>query len=146
MPLGIKRNWRGIRHEKLRQKVDPMFNALHDRLEVCYYDYWVHGKHQDYYGYDLLPDPAETKKLFDSLHGLIFEWRELMFWLARGRDAARQKRIEKAIETILALRTRGIDLTEHVRAFGERLGLEWVGQAVRLVEEAARDGVFGEQS
>lgn len=80
------RNRTGIADAEIRATVDPTFEALHDSLEVAYYQFWKHGRSQPWQGYDVQATPAESKALFDQLHGLIFHHRELVL------DAEDQKR------------------------------------------------------
>lgn len=71
------RNRTGIADAEIRALVDPTFEALHDSLEVAYYQHWKHGRSHPWQGHDVQATPAESKALFDQLHGLIFHHREL---------------------------------------------------------------------
>lgn len=70
---------------ELRAGVDPIFEALHDALERAYYDHWRHGRSQPWQGYDVQATPAESKQLFDQLHGAI--WHEHEIALADADEA-----------------------------------------------------------
>jgi len=61
----------------IRAMVDPTFTDLHDALTEAYYQHWRHGRSSPWQGYDVQATPAESKALFDRLHGVIFHLREV---------------------------------------------------------------------
>jgi hypothetical protein len=69
----VTRNYDRIQFERYRRKIDPKFNALHDELENCYYEFWKQGRSKPFQGYDVQPLREASKELFDQLHGLIFQ-------------------------------------------------------------------------
>lgn len=77
------RNFDNVQFAKLREQIDGQFNALHDELSDCYYNYWQEGKSKPFVNgdknYDVKPTTKESKMLFDQLHGLIFMHREVRF-------------------------------------------------------------------
>lgn len=73
---------------------DQHFNELHDALEIAYYGVpipesnpvsrdpntgWRNGFSADWHGHDKQATPEESKALFDKLHGLIFQHRDVLF-------------------------------------------------------------------
>lgn len=79
-----KRNWKGIQFEKLRRKVDPLFNEAHDVLSKAYYE----GKPFIWKGKDW---GILNKELFDKLHGLIFELRMVGFHQANMKQTSQER-------------------------------------------------------
>lgn len=78
-----ERNYSGIQHEEFRRTFDPAFDTLHDALSDAYYNFWSNTKRsplnpfgnpksKPFQGYDVQPTRAESKALFDKLHGLIY--------------------------------------------------------------------------
>jgi hypothetical protein len=76
----IERNWSGIQFEKLRKKIDPKFNNVHDELSDCYYN------KKPFRTFGIL-----TKDQFDKLHGLIFLKREVEFHQENLKQAPEDK-------------------------------------------------------
>ena len=64
----IIRNYKGIQFEKLRRKVDPKFNDVHDEISDCFYN------KKPFRNYGLL-----NKERFDKIHGLIFFMKDVIF-------------------------------------------------------------------
>lgn len=75
--MSATRNREGIADAEIRAQVDPTFEALHDALETAYYKFWRQGRSQPWQGYDVQATPAQSKALFDDLHGAIFHAREV---------------------------------------------------------------------
>jgi hypothetical protein len=71
-----ERNTEGVEFEKARKVVDAQINDLHDQLSDCYYNNWRQGNSKPFVvgarSWDVQATPAESKDLFDKLHGLIF--------------------------------------------------------------------------
>lgn len=124
-----QRNFDKIQFEKLRKKVDITFNAAHDKLSDCYYNYWKKGNSKPFRGYDVQPTREESKRLFDKLHGLIFQLRELKFHSENLKQPAKDripeekyniifdserkpigKRVDAVILRVEELRKEGIEL------------------------------------
>lgn len=80
-----QRNRDRIEFAKLRQDVDPAYEQAHDELSTAYYDFWRQGKSYPWRGYDVQPTSAQTKALFDKLHGLIFCLREVALLEANSK-------------------------------------------------------------
>ena len=114
-----QRNWKGIKHEELRMKVDPKFNKIHDELTACYYE----GK--PFRSYGIL-----DKETFDKLHGLIFLHRDVEFHIENMKQLSDKripeeeynlimdkdgnvigKRHDEALKKISELKKQGIELT-----------------------------------
>lgn len=70
----LERNLDGTQFESLRKAIDGKFNALHDSLEDAYYNHWKKGLSKAWHGFDVQADSADSKALFDSLHGAL--WNE----------------------------------------------------------------------
>lgn len=74
------RNFKNIEDAKLREKIDKNFNAIHDELSICYYNFWKQGKNKEFVSknktYDVQKTVEKSKKLFDKLHGEIFVERD----------------------------------------------------------------------
>lgn len=66
------RNYDGIQHESFRRTFDSRFEVLHDALSDAYYNFWRQGDSKPFQGHNVQATPAESKALFDKLHGLIF--------------------------------------------------------------------------
>ena len=77
------RNYDGIQFEELRRTLDPEFDTLHDNLSSCYYNFWKFGNSKPFVvnakSWDVQNTPAESKVLFDKLHGLVFHMRDVKF-------------------------------------------------------------------
>lgn len=120
--IAPKRNWKGIQFEKLRRKVDPQFNEVHDVLSKAYYEktefIWK-GKNWG----------VLSKELFDKLHGLIFHLRGVNFHQENLKQAKEDqipedkynndydkegkligKKIDKTLAIIQTLKDEGIEL------------------------------------
>lgn len=77
------RNRTNIQFAELRAVVDQKFESLHDELSDCYYNFWRIGLPKPFITgvkiYNMGLTPAESKLLFDKLHGLIFHLRDIAF-------------------------------------------------------------------
>jgi hypothetical protein len=73
------RNFNNIQFDRIRSILDDRFNTAHDELTSAYYDYWAKGISHPWRSFDAQPTPAESKVLFDKLHGLIFQLRMIAF-------------------------------------------------------------------
>lgn len=120
-----KRNFEKVKFEELRKVIDPKINEIHDELSLAYYDYWKHGKSKPFYGFDVQATPEESKKLFDKLHGLIWEWYDVIFHNENKKQPANkqyseddyryfrdQDKLAIAKDKILELRNEGIDIKD----------------------------------
>ncbi len=92
------RNFDNVQFADLRKIVDKKFNDAHDELSDAYYNHWKKGDYSvDFQGHS----PAEgatleqAKELFDKLHGLIFDIREVEFHKENLKQPA-GKRIDEA--------------------------------------------------
>jgi len=83
----MPRNFQNIQFEVLRTKIDPIINVLHDDLEIAYYQNWKLGNPYDFFGFDVLGTPAESKTQFDMLHGLIFHLYNLLFAVTNANES-----------------------------------------------------------
>lgn len=75
------RNMTNIQHQTIRAKIDAKFNDAHDRLSAAYYDgdvFTQRGRSWDF-GSLKAADPANAKAVFDKLHSLIFQIRDVIF-------------------------------------------------------------------
>jgi hypothetical protein len=84
--MRVLRNVGGVAFESLRRTIDAKFNDLHDSLEEAYYGRraengrfvrstgWRDGASSPWHGVDVRATPAESKVLFDRLHGALW-WR-----------------------------------------------------------------------
>ena len=105
--MGALRNYSGIQHQSVRapeadgglpDSLDEHFAQMAEDLEIAYYgsgppgarneDGWKHGVSSPYMlfakNYDVQPTVAESKVLFDRLHGVIFHLHFLaLHWLAQ---------------------------------------------------------------
>lgn len=70
--VGAVRNFANVQFASLRVNVDPLFNTLHDELEAAYYQFWKAGLSKPWLGFDVQAAPAESKALFDRLHGALW--------------------------------------------------------------------------
>ena len=70
--MAATRNFDNVQFASLRANVDPPFNALHDELEEAYYQFWKLGQSHPWLGFDVQATPAESKALFDRLHGALW--------------------------------------------------------------------------
>lgn len=90
-----ERNLEGVEFEKARKAVDSQINALHDQLSDCYYGYWRQGKSKPFVvgarSWDMQATPAESKDLFDKLHGLIFMHHEKKLFEFNDAQPAREQ-------------------------------------------------------
>jgi len=80
------RNFGDVAFESLRRAIDTKFNDLHDSLEEAYYGRrgddgrfvrgtgWRDGASSPWHGVDVQATPAESKALFERLHGALW-WR-----------------------------------------------------------------------
>jgi len=94
-----KRNLDGIQFEELRKRIDPRFNALHDQLSDCYYNFWEKGLSKPFSVggrmWDVKPTVAESKVLFDKLHALIFHRRDIVFHEENMKQPANKRYSEE---------------------------------------------------
>ncbi len=124
------RNFDRVQFADLRKKVDPMINELHDSLTRAYYDYWRHGQSCPWQSFDVQATPKESKVLFDTLHGLIFEHHTRVFHEENQALPAKDRipeekyneirdetgalvgtRSDEAATKIAALKAEGIEIT-----------------------------------
>jgi hypothetical protein len=91
LPTKHHRNYDGVEMADLRQEIDHPFNALHDALEICYYQHWRQGQSAPFGAWDVQPTMTLSKALFDRLHGLIFDLRELYLDQANQRRPAHKR-------------------------------------------------------
>lgn len=115
---------------KIRRTLDVPFNDAHDELSEAYYNFWRRGLSHPWQGYDVQATPEESKRLFDYLHGLIFEKQLVALWNANEklptyekydmydlrykRDDSGQVRTDRyraAIDNINLLKLAGYDIT-----------------------------------
>jgi len=95
----VERNFDKVQFEKLRKKVDKEFNDIHDELSIAYYDYWKKGlsKPVTFKGkvFDVQSTLEESKALFDEIHGVLFDVREIEFdkknKLEKGKDKIKEE-------------------------------------------------------
>lgn len=78
-----------VQYESYRKIIDVKFNALHDDLQDAYYTYWKKGASHPWQVHDVQATPAESKELFDKLHGLI--WQEHILAMKAKHDVAATK-------------------------------------------------------
>jgi hypothetical protein len=104
LPDRPDRNYEKVEKGDLRIQIEPAFNALHDDLTEAYYQHWKKGESAPWFGYDVQATPEESKALFDSLHGLIFNHLEAQMARAEGEDAS------EAVAAIHERRKKGVDI------------------------------------
>jgi len=84
------RNFIGVKHQGLREKVDVLTNELHDELEDAYYgtyisegvrseDGWKHGVSKPWEGFDVRVNATQSLKQFQILHGMLFHIHNILF-------------------------------------------------------------------
>lgn len=107
--IAPERNYDGIFAEKLRRAIDTQFNQAADELSDAYYNFWRAGNSHPWRGYDVQPTPAESKALFDKLHGLIWHLYTIAFHQANLNqpvdeqiDEARYNFVEEGGKTSLS--------------------------------------------
>jgi hypothetical protein len=83
--VSMTRNFDRVQFEALRREIDGMFNKIHDELSAAYYDYWRHGQSCPWQGFDVQPTKEASKALFEKLHKLIFEHRDVQFHVMNMR-------------------------------------------------------------
>lgn len=71
--LECSRNKSRIHMQNARDIIDPVFNKLHDELEVAYYHYWKKGLSKKFLTFDKEFSPSESKVKFDRLHSVLFQ-------------------------------------------------------------------------
>ena len=117
--IPIQRNFNNIQFAKLRKKVDPKFDEIHDELSDCYYN------QKFFRDYGLL-----DKESFDRLHGLIFMMRIVKFHKQNMEQTSIEKidenkyrynkdnqgnilsdKIQRAKDKIIDLKIKGFELT-----------------------------------
>lgn len=87
--MGDRHGLEGVQFAEIRKAVDPAFLALAESLETAYYgprdengafvpgEGWRNGKSSPWNGYDAQKTPAESKALFDQLHGEMWNQHHL---------------------------------------------------------------------
>ena len=106
------RNFGGIKHQALREKVDPIAYMLADELEDCYYgsyvdedtprlqDGWKQGNSKPFLTvFDVQPSLPESLALFQALHGLIWHLYTLLFDEVNQQEPVPIPESEYALET-----------------------------------------------
>lgn len=82
-------NFKGVRYEHIRRKVDPKYLSLVSKLEECFYgeedsngrrvrvNCWMDDTSKPFsmggVEYDVQPTTEESRDLFNKLHGLIWK-------------------------------------------------------------------------
>lgn len=77
------RNYDDIKFQKIREKIDPLYNKIHDEVSIAYYDYWRKDiSHPVVIGgktYDKQATVEESCRLMNELCNLAWEKRQLLF-------------------------------------------------------------------
>lgn len=116
----MERNFDGIQFEKLRRKIDPAFNLVHDELSDCYYN------QKPFREYGIL-----SKEQFDKLHGLIFLKRDVVFHQENLKQEMKDIIPEDKYNDIVDFDTKEIKGKKHLES-GRRI-IELKKEGIELI-------------
>ena len=127
------RNFDNVQFADSRKKIDDKFNKVHDDLSEAYYDFWKKGESKELVAggttYDKADTPEASKELFDKLHALIFDLKDVNFHNENLKQPAKDQipadkykdkkdkdgnvvgdKVQEAQNKIDSLKTEGIEL------------------------------------
>ena len=124
--MKAERNLNGVQLERVRKRIDPVFNALHDELEEAYYKHWKLGISKPFYGYDYVAG-EDNKLKFDQLHGYLWA----VYAVARHRENLELPENERYAEHKYNVAQR--DKWRRVLKTKDQEGLEWIKTAPKKI-------------
>lgn len=79
----VVRNYQGIKHQKIREQIDPLYDSVHDLVSAAYYDYWrqdiSHPITIDGKSYDKQATVKASETLMNELCDMAWQARVVLF-------------------------------------------------------------------